>query len=533
MGGSLPLFLVISGLGGLSNLGLIASINAQVGEGLGQHAFWIPGLFFASLILFVSSHLYVCFIAANEIESIIHRLRLRLLNVVREAELSSIESVGCSRILFVATQDAAALAQAAHVVVFSIQSVLLIVFVGIYVAYLSPAVFVLATCVVCMAGAVFFIKSNQIELLERESAKSMRQVSDYISDLLAGFKEVKLNQLRSNQLFDNLASSSLKSGNNHGRVELDKFKRVIFSQVSLFLLLAVCVFIAPMISHETQAEMAKLVMAMLFIIGSAFGLLQYVPIWMSADAATQNIMALEKELTAMSRIKGTHAIRSRKDFSIITLRNITYTYYDKSLAAAFQVGPLDFTLRSGEVVIIVGGNGSGKSTFLKLLSGLYIPESGSISLDEVPVDDELRQDYRSLIVAIFGDYYLFRQLYGIAELNSNEADCLLSLFDLENKTRISDCEFETIDLSDGQRKRLALVVGLLEKRPLLLLDEWASNQDPKFRRKFYHELLPAFNRAGATLVVISHDDQYLNELNFPVRTLRMQGGRFVDQASDP
>ena len=92
-------------------------------------------------------------------------------------------------------------------------------------------------------------------------------------------------------------------------------------------------------------------------------------------------------------------------------------------------------------------------------------------------------------------------------------------------------EFNTVDLSTGQRKRLALIVSLLEKRPILLLDEWAADQDPEFRRKFYFDLLPALHRAGVTVVVVTHDDRYLDEMDLPARRLRMDEGRFVERPS--
>jgi putative pyoverdin transport system ATP-binding/permease protein len=222
---------------------------------------------------------------------------------------------------------------------------------------------------------------------------------------------------------------------------------------------------------------------------------------------------------------------ARQRFEKIEMRHIVFSYVDKSSEAVFRVGPIDFTLQSGELVFITGGNGSGKSTFLKLLSGLYEPDSGEILLDGVRVDDSNRDVYRSLMAAIFVDYHLFRRLYGIDDPDAVEIERLLTEFRLLDKTRIADGEFSTLDLSGGQRKRLALIVGLLEKRPILLLDEWTADQDPDFRRKFYDELLPTLQKAGATVVVITHDDRYLAELHLPSRRLRMDEGRFVGRQS--
>ena len=213
------------------------------------------------------------------------------------------------------------------------------------------------------------------------------------------------------------------------------------------------------------------------------------------------------------------------------MRDVVFSYMDKSSEAVFRVGPLNFTLHSGDIVFISGGNGSGKSTFLKLLAGLYEPDSGELLLDGVRVDDTNRDAYRALIAAIFVDYHLFQRLYGIADPGPGEINRLLTQFRLTDKTRLTGGEFTTLDLSGGQRKRLALIVSLLEKRPILLLDEWTADQDPDFRRKFYDELLPELKQAGETVVVITHDDRYLAELDLPARKLRMDEGRFVGQDS--
>ena len=213
------------------------------------------------------------------------------------------------------------------------------------------------------------------------------------------------------------------------------------------------------------------------------------------------------------------------------MREIVFQYIDKSSETLFQVGPVDFALQAGELVFITGGNGSGKSTFLKLLAGLFIPDSGTIELDGRRVDNSTREHFRALTSAIFTDYHLFKRLYGISDSDPAEFERLLRQFQLNKKTHLVDGEFVTLDLSGGQRKRLALVVSLLEKRPILLLDEWTSDQDPEFRKYFYDELLPALQQAGKTIVVITHDDRYLDHFNLPARRLRMDEGRFVEQPS--
>jgi putative ATP-binding cassette transporter len=147
----------------------------------------------------------------------------------------------------------------------------------------------------------------------------------------------------------------------------------------------------------------------------------------------------------------------------------------------------------------------------------------------VRIDDANRDEYRGLVSAIFFDYHLYQRLYGLPEADPAEVGRLLAKFRLTEKTSLTDGEFRTLDLSGGQRRRLALIVSMLEKRPIMLLDEWTAEQDPEFRRKFYDELLPEMMQAGATVVVITHDDRYLDELHLPARKIRMDEGRIVEQ----
>ena len=164
-----------------------------------------------------------------------------------------------------------------------------------------------------------------------------------------------------------------------------------------------------------------------------------------------------------------------------------------------------------------------------MLSGLYPPDSGEVLLDGRPITNATRDEYRGLMSAIFFDYHLFQRLYGLPDANPGDIERLLAQFRLTDKTSLTNGEFRTLDLSGGQRRRLALIVSMLEKRPIMILDEWTAEQDPEFRRKFYDELLPDMMRAGATIVVITHDDRYLDELHLPARRIRMDEGRIVEE----
>jgi putative pyoverdin transport system ATP-binding/permease protein len=301
------------------------------------------------------------------------------------------------------------------------------------------------------------------------------------------------------------------------------------SQISMYILLGAVVFVVPTLSDSLGgASISKATTALLFVVGACFGLVQSIPILLNANAAASRIDELETALKAAGPAEAKE-ITIPTRFDKIEMHDVTFRYVDKFSDAAFKIGPIDFTLQPGELVFITGGNGSGKSTFLRVLSGLYPPNSGEVLLDGMRIDDSNRDSYRGLMSAIFFDYHLFRRLYGIPEGEPGEVGRLLALFRLSDKTGLVNGEFRTLDLSGGQRRRLALIVSLLEKRPILLLDEWTAEQDPEFRRKFYDELLPELMGAGATVVVITHDDRYLDELTLRARRVRMDEGRIVEQ----
>lgn len=531
MHGSLPRLVFMSGLGGISNAALLAAINAgaQAANNNNKPSLWAAGLFVIALLLFIKTQNYILITATVEIESIIHKLRVRLLDGVRHSELVPMERIGRARIVAAITSDTTVLTQASNMLVFSIQSVVLIFFVGFYVAYLSVVAFLLSMSIVGTMAAIFYFKGRQLAEGQREAAEWTNRLFDRLIDFLDGFKEVRLNKLRSDDLFEDVVEVSSTAAYVKIKTNAENFKRMVFSQIAMYLLLGAVVFVAPTLSGSGGSAVTKAILALLFVVGASFGLVQSIPMLASANAASDRIEKLEAELLATAQSADVGAAELPARFEKIEMRSVLFRYFDRSAETTFQVGPLDFTLRRGEVVFVTGGNGSGKSTFLKVLAGLYVPESGEILLDGMRVNDGTREIYRSLLTAIFADYHLFLRLYGISNPDPAEVDRLLTEFRLIAKTRLTDHEFRTLDLSGGQRKRLALVVALLEKRPILLLDEWTSDQDPDFRRKFYHELIPALNQAGATIVAISHDDRYLSEIDFPIRRLRMDEGRFVEE----
>ena len=243
------------------------------------------------------------------------------------------------------------------------------------------------------------------------------------------------------------------------------------------------------------------------------------------------ISARHMEDTVAGLSQQEHVARSHeaRHFRSLALQGVEHQYYNEVNSRSFMLGPVNLAFAPGELVYLVGGNGSGKTTLAKLLVGLYRPEAGQILVDGVPVTDADRDHYRQTFSAVFSDFHLFDSILdGVSPAFDERGNAWLARLGLEHKVQIRNGAFTTRSLSQGQRKRLALVVACLEDRPFLVFDEWAADQDPVFRETFYGELLPELRAMGKTVLVISHDDRYFHLAD---RLVRMAHGQVVSIGS--
>src|SRR5262249_36839256 len=148
----------------VSNAAILTAINAgaAAADTEARGSLWAATLFLISLFLFFKTQVYVSTTITSEIEALIHKLRVRLMDYVRRSELLAVEDIGRARIIAAISSDSAILNQASNMLSFSIQGPVLIAFVAIYVAYLSFAAFALSVVIVSFAGVMFHFRSRSL-----------------------------------------------------------------------------------------------------------------------------------------------------------------------------------------------------------------------------------------------------------------------------------------------------------------------------------------------------------------------------------
>jgi putative ATP-binding cassette transporter len=520
-------FFLLAAISGAASAAVLSSINNAAAHlhdsDLRGQAFLIVLI---GVLVFVLTQKALMMMAANLAEGTVNRLRVDLLERLRSAELPEIEALNRNLIYAAVNAEMQVIAGGAPSLMVIGQSALLVVMVLIYVAFLSLWAFVLALVLIVVAIALHLARSRQIQEKFGEASKVETQVMDGFTDLIEGFKEVKLSTARSDELaasVRNLSESVMKSRLAARTLFATDY---VVSQVMFFLLTGLMVFVVPLFTDIDQETLIKITTTSLFLNGPLSSAVAGIPVLQRVNAAAGVILAVESKLSEIGGgvIDGLHRFPS---FERLTMRDVKYQYPGQDKEPGFSVGPIDFEVRRGEVVFITGGNGSGKSTLLKLLTGLYLPSSGVLTLNNTPIGPENIIAYRNLIAAVFSDNHLFQRLYGTPAVDPEVADELLRLLEMEGKTSIVDRAFGKTSLSGGQRKRLALIALLLEDRPIYVFDEWAADQDPHFREKFYRVILPHIQAAGRTVIAVTHDEKYFDVPELRVRRVHMVEGRIA------
>ncbi len=520
-------------LSGASSAGLIAVIGQALrpGQSLGTLA-WA----FASLAAIALSTSVLARIALIRLsQRAIFALQLRLSRHILAAELQHLEALGSARLLAGLTEDVQAIANAVYVLPFLLINLAIVAGCLLYIALLVWQTVPLVLALSLLAGSSTRLLLQRGRHLLAQARDRQDALFAHFRAITEGVKELKLHRDRRQDFLNHELQVTAEAFRRHNVQGLSLFATTDSTgKLIFFVAIGVILFGFPTLSQAEPDLLAACVLAFAYLIGPLENIVNKLPLLGKADVALSKLAALDVGLS--ERVEGHEASpgallpatgsRHGRPGLVLELRGVVHRYGTTGEEQPFVLGPLDLKLGPGELVFLVGGNGSGKSTLAKLLVGLYPPEAGAIYLAEQPITAANREWYRQHFSAIFSDFYLFDRLLGLRQQPelAAQVQTYLERLQLAHKVSLQGDRFSTTALSQGQRKRLALLVAYLEDRPFYLFDEWAADQDPGFREVFYRQLLPELRDRGKTVLAISHDDRYFNLAD---RILKLDYGQLV------
>jgi putative pyoverdin transport system ATP-binding/permease protein len=524
---------VAGAAGGAAGIALIALIQRELArEPSVPGALTLAGAFFALCVASASARAIAQVAMVKIGQKAIAELSLHVVRRVLVLPLRTFETIDSSALLSALTDDIALIANAMVGLPHLCINIPIVIACLVYTGWLAPKSMACGVVFAGLAIVVYVIVSTRGMKALRRARERQALLVDHFRTLIGGFRELKVHRGRREAYLAESLEPTMAASRCEMVSGLAHFAAAEgWGQLAYFGFIGFLLFAAPLIEPISRPTLVSAVLVVLYLMTPLDIILTWVPVLGRAQVSLKRVQALVPTLKRhQDKSEGASVPLKRLALGdSISLEGVTFTYRDRDDDAGFLLGPVDLTLRPGELVILAGGNGSGKTTLVKLVAGLYQPESGAVWIDGHRLAEEDRDAYRQLFSIVFADGHVFRDFLGLGASGTEELarDGLLRL-GLAPAVAVLGNTFSTLDLSQGQRRRLALLGALLEDRPICIFDEWAANQDASFKQIFYHTLLPELRSAGKALLVISHDE---NHFDIADRVIRLQDGRLLEESA--
>lgn len=529
-------FLPYLALLGIINSLMFSLLLIMINYAISREPFPIfPGyewlMFYTTLVIsLVLSHVFNSYLIKLT-NQLLFEFEISVINKLRLANFRSFEKLGGERV-HTAIGDARVLGAMPPELISALNSSIVVICGLCYLFFISVIGGIAIISVMIALLLVYLYRNKHIE----KDLDKVRALQDdyygYIMDMLNGFKELKLSAIRNNNLFHNFIKPNRLEGKRLSNSASVKYmNNELIGSYSWYIVISIIIFTFPLFLDIDIMQVTTFVVVILYLTGPVATLISTIPLYTRFKIATnrmskfRSIVENELESTTDSETD----IEPAKRFQNIRFDEVIYDYSDDS--SDFKLGPINLEIGRGEVLFVTGGNGSGKSTLINLLTGLYSPSGGTLSFNGEKIDHKNVSKLRNTISAIFTNNYIFNHNYDAFDLsNSNELLWqYVNLMKLKEKIKIDEERgILNKQLSKGQLKRLALIHSLLEDRDILVIDEWAAEQDPEFRRYFYHEVIPILKKMGKTIIAVTHDDQYFDCAD---RILKLYFGQIIEDKS--
>lgn len=464
--------------------------------------------------------LFVAVILATKVTSVIlvnniaksasADLKLKVARRIQALGVDTVERIGFSKILNILIDDVNRITSAAVAIPMMIVSVVTVLGMLTYLAYLDIIVFAYI-CIAIITGVILFqMPVLFAKGLYQSSRANKDTLQEGIRGLIFGAYEMKLSHQKGKQFLAEEVAAPLNTATSQEK----RGDAVIHlagnaSEMICFFVIGGVVFLLPTDFLSSEASTFGIVMALLYITGPIAAILSMVQTLKIAQVSLERVHQLQE---LEPEVFGTQALVGSEDtWQTLSLSNVRYQYQSDEVDDSFGLQPINLELQKGNIYFIVGGNGSGKSTLSKLISFHYRPTHGCVKFDGTAVTESNLMMMRERVGVIFSNYHLFRKLYiPTEEIDQGKVKRYMDIFKLTGKTELVGNIFTTTKLSDGQRRRLALLVALMEDKEIYIFDEWAADQDPEFKEFFYTQVLPELKSQGKLIVAITHDDRYFH-----------------------
>ena len=512
---------VLGAISGFAGAGLIALISElfSKSESLSRDELLRGSMALALVVvLMVVLDILARYLLTSHTAQIHRDLHFNFAQQILARRLRDIEKIGVARLITIYTEDMAMVGAAS----LSIAGVGTSIFVVIgclgYLLWISPGMLVSVLLVIITASFAYKAMHEHSINLARESMHQRDIHVNQFKSIVHGIKELKLNFERRKhyvrqEFFPTLEAHKVA----HVRSSFIFSLGNAWTQIVYFgFMITALLYIV--LTSESPAVLGPFLIVALFMRSYTTTIMNAIPVWSRAGVALERLsqdgfstIPLDGKLNKPE----TQLVPEGEKLQL-EVTDLMYFYRNESDDRNFTIGPLNLTLNSGELIFVVGHNGAGKTTFAKLLSGLFENETGLIKCNGTAITAELQSSYQELFSVIFTDPFIFEQLIISDEFLTSadgvnaRIDQYLEKLQINNKVTVNSNRLDSTDLSHGQRKRLALLMASLENKQILVFDEWAENQDPAFKEVFYRELLPELRDSGKLVVVISHESQYFD-----------------------
>jgi len=506
---TIPGIVVLSIFSGFSNMAIVVIITKVLTTDVNEKNHLIAFVIIFLLYIFTRRYVQVRLLRLSM--KIILEFRVNLVEKILLTTYSKFEKLERGKIYSTLNDDIRTIGDSANILINILVSIITVVGVLFYLATLAFWVTIIMVTLILFITVIYYLISRNSNALFEQARDTRSSYMEQLNGLIDGFKELSMSYIKKNEYRKEVTDTCQDYRNKMVKARTGFINAFIVGESLLILTLFMMIFIVPRFFPVMDKSMvSSFVVVLMYLIGPVNTILHSIPTIVQLRVSWKRVKLFTQEVPADLTFNEMESISllSKPSVTKLNLKNVAFRYgHSDQEESSFVVGPVSLTMNSGEATFITGGTGSGKTTLAKLITGLYEPQQGIIEIDDEPISSNALSEF---FTTVFNPFHLFPTVYRKPDQSVEDPAGYLSLLKLDKKVKMNGNKFSTLNLSTGQKKRLALLQCFLEDKPIFLFDEWAADQGPEYRKIFYTEIVPMIKEKGKILICITHDDHYFH-----------------------